>query len=181
MLIVAIISYLLSLVINACPKRCINNYFTGLFHDLPEVLTRDIISPVKRSIEGLEELIKEYEKEQMEMEVYSLLPPNWLKDIKMYTEDEFLSTVTIDNETIKVTSDEISKKYNNDAFNPKDGEFIKAADDLSAYTEAYLALNNGVNSSGLREALSEIKEKYKNKVIAGVDFGMIYEGFNSAK
>ncbi len=47
MLIVAILSYLFSLEIDACPKRGTNNYFTGLFHDLPEVLTKDIISPVK--------------------------------------------------------------------------------------------------------------------------------------
>jgi len=114
----------------------------------------------------------------MEKKVYTLLPPHWLKDIKMYTEDEFLSTVTVDDKTIEVTSEEISKKYNNDAFNPKDGELIKAADELSAYTEAYLALNNGVNSPELKSALSQIKEKYKNKVIAGIDFSVIYKGFN---
>ena len=74
MLIVAILSYLFSLAIGASAKRCFNNYFTGLFHDLPEVLTRDIISPVKRSIEGLESLIKSYEKELMEQEVFNLIP-----------------------------------------------------------------------------------------------------------
>ena len=58
-LFVALLSYFFSLENKACPKRCTNNYFTGLFHDLPEVLTRDIISPVKRSIEGLSDLIKE--------------------------------------------------------------------------------------------------------------------------
>jgi putative hydrolase of HD superfamily len=47
MLIVAVLSYLFSLEIGACRKRCYNNYFTGLFHDLPEVLTRDIVHPVK--------------------------------------------------------------------------------------------------------------------------------------
>lgn len=61
-LYVAILSYLFSLEIKACPRRCVNNYLTGLFHDLPEVLTRDIISPVKRSVEGLSELIKGYER-----------------------------------------------------------------------------------------------------------------------
>ena len=76
-------------------KRCVNNYFTGLFHDLPEVLTRDIISPVKRSVEGLSDLIKGYEKEQMEKEVYGLIPEEWHPEIKMFTEDEFDSVVTI--------------------------------------------------------------------------------------
>ena len=60
MLIVAILAYLFSLEIGACPKRCVNNFFTGLFHDLPEVLTRDIISPVKGSVEGISGIVKEY-------------------------------------------------------------------------------------------------------------------------
>src|SRR5512134_3207971 len=97
-LFVALLSYLFSLEINACPKRCVNNYFTGLFHDLPEVLTRDIISPVKRSIEGLSDLIKEYEREQMEREVYSLIPGAWHGDIRTFTEDEFESIVSVKGE-----------------------------------------------------------------------------------
>lgn len=63
MFIVAILSYLFSLDIQACKKRCINNFYTGLFHDLPEVLTRDIIDPVKKSVKGLSPLIKKYEKD----------------------------------------------------------------------------------------------------------------------
>src|SRR4030067_1477664 len=62
MFIVAILSYLVSLEIEACARRCYNNFFTGLFHDLPEVLTRDIVHPVKKSVGGLDALIKKYEK-----------------------------------------------------------------------------------------------------------------------
>jgi putative hydrolase of HD superfamily len=47
MLTVAIFSYFYSLKVNACPKRLESNFFCALFHDLPEALTRDIISPVK--------------------------------------------------------------------------------------------------------------------------------------
>ena len=71
MLIVAIFSYLFSLEMKADKKKCVNNYFTGLFHDLPEVLTRDIINPVKRSVEGLKELISDYEREEMERKIYT--------------------------------------------------------------------------------------------------------------
>ena len=63
MYIVAITSYLLSLDNNSCQKRLYNNFFTGLFHDLPEVLTKDIISPIKTSIKGLEGIIKDYEED----------------------------------------------------------------------------------------------------------------------
>jgi len=177
MLNVAILSYLLSQEIGSCPKRCSNNYFTGLFHDLPEVLTRDIISPVKRSIEGLDKLIKEYEKEQMEKEVYGLIPDNWRQEMKMFTEDEFSSTITIDGKTVSASSDEISDRYNSDSFNPRDGELLKAVDELSAFTEAYLALENGLKSIELTEAKASIIGKYKNCVIAGIDFDRIYAGF----
>ncbi len=47
MLVVAILSYFYSLKAKACKKRLENNFFCALFHDLPESLTRDIISPVK--------------------------------------------------------------------------------------------------------------------------------------
>ena len=62
MLIVAIMSYLCSLEIDACDQRIRNNYFTALFHDLPEILTRDIISPVKKSVDGLDDIIKDIER-----------------------------------------------------------------------------------------------------------------------
>ncbi|OQB72068.1 MAG: 5'-nucleotidase [Deltaproteobacteria bacterium ADurb.Bin135] len=177
MLNVAILSYLLSNEIGACPKRCSNNYFTGLFHDLPEVLTRDIISPVKRSIEGLDELIKEYEKEQMEKEVYGLIPTTWHQEMKMFTEDEFSSIITIDSKTVRASSDEISDRYNSDSFDPRDGELLKAVDELSAFTEAYLALENGVKSKELNEAKASIRGRYKNRVIAGIKFDRIYADF----
>ena len=44
MLIVAILSYFCALESGACKKRAENDFFGGLFHDLPEVLTRDIVS-----------------------------------------------------------------------------------------------------------------------------------------
>ncbi|NTU43188.1 MAG: HD domain-containing protein [Nitrospirales bacterium] len=177
MLIVALLSYLFSLEIGAAEKRCINNYFTGLFHDLPEVLTRDIISPVKRSVEGLEELIKEYEKEQMEREVYALLPSDWHQEMRMFTENEFSGIVTINNKRETVSSDEISRDYNRDEFNPRDGQLVKAADELAAFIEAYTANKNGMPSEELYEAKNSLKARYKQSVIAGVKFGEIYADF----
>ena len=57
MLTVALFSYFYSLEVKACDKRLQNNFFTALFHDLPEALTRDIISPVKYSVDELSEII----------------------------------------------------------------------------------------------------------------------------
>ena len=60
-LIVALLSYLCSIEIGACDRRIYNNFFSALFHDLPEIITRDIVTPVKNMIEGMEDLIKKYE------------------------------------------------------------------------------------------------------------------------
>ncbi len=177
MLIVAVLSYLFSLGIRACNRRCINNYFTGLFHDLPEVLTRDIISPVKRSVGGLEELIKEYEKEQMEKEVYALIPQLWHREMKMFTENEFSSIVEINGRYQNTASEEITRKFNRDEYNPRDGELIKATDDLAAFIETFLALENGIKSNELKEGHSILHAKYHKKVVAGIKFSEIYADF----
>ncbi len=177
MLIVAILSYLFSIEIGACDKRRSNNFFSGLFHDFPEVLTRDIISPVKKSIEGLEEMVKEYEKEQMEKEVYGLIPQEWHPEMRMFTEDEFSSIVTVDGNPVRKPSDEISRQYNRDEFNPRDGELLKATDELAAFVEAFLSLSNGLASQDLSDAKNRLKERYKQKIVAGIKFGELYADF----
>jgi putative hydrolase of HD superfamily len=177
MLTVAMLSYLFSVEIEGCKKRNVNNYLTGLFHDLPEVLTRDIISPVKRSIEGLDALIKLYEKEQMEKEVYGSIPPEWHAEMRMFTEDEFLSIACVNQEILKFDSDRITMDFNEDIYNPRDGEMVKASDDLAALVEAYVAIGNGIKSKDLEESRKSIKEKYRDRKIGGIDFGSIMDEF----
>jgi putative hydrolase of HD superfamily len=177
-LFVAILSYLFSLEIAACEQRCVNNYFTGLFHDLPEVLTRDIISPVKRSVEGLSNLIKEYEKEQMKKEVYDLIPRKWHPEIKMFTENEFDSIIVDNRKCKKVRSKEINARYNQDRFNPRDGELVKAADHLAGFLEASAAIRNGSASPDLQDARMSLKKQYERADIAGINLGEIYADFD---
>jgi putative hydrolase of HD superfamily len=177
MLIVAMICYFFSLELDACPKRRVNNFFSGLFHDLPEVLTRDIISPVKRSIEGLDELLKDYEREQMEKEVYGLIPPEWHGDMRMFTEDEFSNIVIADGQRTLAKPEEISAKYNSDEYSPRDGSVIKAADDLAAFMEAYLSRKNGMTSQQLEDGERTVKDRYKRKVISGINLGDLYADF----
>lgn len=154
MLIVAIFSYLFSLQSNRGKDIAVNNYFTGLFHDLPEVLTRDIINPVKKSVEGLDDLIKEYEKSEMDKKIYKLIPQQWHDKIRMFTEDEF------------------------ENMQNRDGELVKAADDLAAFIEAYLSIINGINNENLKTAMNNLKEKYKDKIVNGINFGKIYDDFD---
>jgi putative hydrolase of HD superfamily len=181
MLIVAMLAYLFSLEIKACKKRCLNNYLTGLFHDLPEVLTRDIISPVKAATTKLGRMIKQYEIRQMKKDVYKLIPKDWHPEIKLFTEAEFKSTVKIEGKRLAKSSDEIQNNYNKDGFDPRDGELIRAVDRLAAYIEAYLAGNNGIKSKHLEEAKNTIRQEYKGRKssIAGIDFGAIYADFEN--
>ncbi len=176
-LLVAILSYLFSLEMGACARRRVNNYFTGLFHDLPEVLTRDIISPVKRAVEGLEDLIKEYEREQMNKEVFGLIPRAWHREIRMFTEDEFAGIVHVNGRPRKLSSADISKSYNKDRFNPRDGELVRAADNLAAFIEAHAAIMNGSYSQDLQEAKVAFKNRYGKVNIAGISIGEIYADF----
>jgi putative hydrolase of HD superfamily len=180
LLFVALLSYLFSLKIRACPQRCVNNYFTGLFHDLPEVLTRDIISPVKSSVEGLSDLIREYEKEMMEKEVYNLIPAAWHPAIRMFTEEEFTSVVSVDGERRVLRSREINENYNEDRFDPRDGEIVRAADRLAAFIEAYVAIRNGSASPDLQEARWAIRNEYAGTSIdiGGINIGEIYADFD---
>lgn len=153
MLVVAVFSFLFSNEAKLARENCINNYLTGLFHDLPEVLTRDIINPVKKSVEGLDGLIKDYEIEEMEKKIYKLIPESWHSDIKMFTEDEFSNTAT------------------------RNGALIKGADDLAAFIEAYLSLKNGIRNEDLIYAKKKLIKKYRSKVIDGINFGKIYDEF----
>ncbi|MCF7873367.1 MAG: HD domain-containing protein [Candidatus Omnitrophica bacterium] len=159
MLIVAMFSYLCS--VDKCieQKRLINNYLTGLFHDLPEVLTRDVINPVKRSVEGIGDIIKDYEKDQMQRRIYKILPSNWHQQMKRYTEEEF-SDLRIDKETIV-----------------RDGELVKACDRLAAFIEVYLSLQNGVSNRDLEKAKEDIFTQYQGKMISGINFENIYKDF----
>ncbi|HHX77849.1 MAG TPA: HD domain-containing protein [Firmicutes bacterium] len=178
MLIVAVLAYLLSLELSACDKRASNNFYTGLFHDLPEVLTRDIISPIKRAVEGLDNLIKEIELKQVEERILPLLPQGWHREIRYYVLDEFKSKIIAEEKVKTIQADEINKHYNEDRFSPVDGEIIKGCDDFAAYIEAFLSISHGISSHHLRDALTSLYAKYENKIIGGVDFGQLFDYFS---
>lgn len=170
MLIVAILCYLFSVEMGAGPKRIYNNFFAGLFHDLPEVLTRDIVSPVKRSVEGLEELIKEIEKEQFAERIMPLLPRQWHKEVLYFLEDEFQSKATVDGHLLLCSSEQISREYNSDENNPLDGALVRICDQLAAYIEASMSITYGIKAPDLVKGKNHIYEGYADTQICGISF-----------
>lgn len=177
MLIVALLTYILTLQLDACEKRRYNNFFAGLFHDMPEVLTRDIISPVKNSIEGLGDLIKTIEDMQMEEVLLPLLPQSWRDEIRYFTGNEFADKIMLDGKIVEVSTEKIGEYYNEDGFSPVDGSLVEFCDKFAAYMEAYLSIKHGITSQYLEEGHRDLYERFGRKRIAGMDLGVLFDYF----
>ncbi|HFU76022.1 MAG TPA: HD domain-containing protein, partial [Arcobacter sp.] len=150
MLTVAIFGYFYSVDVNACNKRLENNFFTALFHDLPEALTRDIISPVKYSVDELSDLIAEYEVSKIEDDILPNVPAGIQKEFSYLLglsdgkKDEFENKIIKDDVITSLTED--IGPYNDDKYSPIDGFALKQCDKLSAFVEASLSISHGIKS-----------------------------------
>ncbi len=171
MLVVAFFTYFLMQITCdfPCKKRIYNNFFSALFHDLPEVYTRDIISPIKREVPGLEDIILEYEKQKIEDKIIPLLPESWGFEMEYFLENQFKNRIYLEKKVIYLN--EIESKYNKDKFLPVDGAIIKIADDMAAFWEASLSLDHGIRSPYLEGAVSTLKKRYQDHK----QFSMIFK------
>lgn len=185
MLVVAILSYFYSLKTKACKKRLENNFFCALFHDLPESLTRDIISPVKYGVKGLNEIINEYEMRLIDERILPFVPESF--------RDEFSYILGIRNENGKFIKNEFENRIfdkkslphegtmenvNEDKFNAIDGKALKYCDKLAAFIEAGISISYGVKSKELIDGFNKMDEFFKNKPsVDGVNFNEICEEF----
>ncbi len=174
MFVVASLAFLISLKLGACPRRKFLNFFSGLFHDLPEVTTRDVIAPVKKEA-GISDILKKYEREQAERVILPLLPDP-LKEEFLYilgfldTEDEFSNRIQDQSHIREVQS---LREWNEDRFNPVDGRLIKACDQLGAYVEAKLSLYHGIRSRHLENAIGNIGKILSQKNYEEIEFGKL--------
>lgn len=188
--LVAAYAFLFSLEIGACRARRLNNFFCGLFHDLPELLTRDIISPVKRSVPGVSDLIREYEEKEMDRRVFGPLSAGGHQELVDRLEyflghradSEFSNTIrdqAADLAVREVTFAELQERYNHDAYDAKDGRLVKLCDNLAAFIEAYTALRNGITSDMLQQSLWRIKASYqKESFQSGIHIGSLLADFD---
>jgi putative hydrolase of HD superfamily len=171
MFIVACLAYFFSIAVGACPVRRQNNFYAGLFHDIPELLTRDIISPVKSSVQGIGDLIREYEAKELELRIFSMLDRSVYASLVERLEyflglavgSEFESTIIQDGGARIVSWDQLQGQYNENRYCPKDGRMLKICDHLAAFLEAYTALSNGITNAHLQQASWRIRTLYQNQ------------------
>ena len=186
MLVVAIFSYFYSLEVKACDKRLENNFYCALFHDLPESLTRDIISPVKYGVKGLDDIISEYEMRLIEEQILPLAPARIRaqfayilgvrKDGNKRIKSEFENRIMPNNESLSLSA--ALSQYNTNEHNAIDGKAIKCCDRLAALIEAGLSISYGVQTTELKVGFKQTYKKFVERgTCEGVDFKAVCDTF----
>jgi putative hydrolase of HD superfamily len=150
-LMVALLTYFLMIDRFKKPKQIYNYFYSALFHDIPEAITQDIVSPVKYSAKSMLTAIERIEQDLADKEIFPLIKKEWLEEFKKFI---------------------FYKK--NKAINPK---IVKLADDLSVFIEVYTTLKLGLKPYHMTHVIPEIKEKYKNFNLKKIDTKSIFDQF----
>jgi len=164
-----------------CKKRIYNDFFSALFHDLPESVTRDIISPVKQATDELPNIVKKIEDEIVRSELVPLMDDSYVDELMYFISDEFSNRIlqkdgNLKSGVEKVEWEEINLKYNKDGFNPVDGRTVRLADHLSALIEADSSIKYGITSEHLRSGKENILKLYKHGlIINGIEIRKIFD------
>lgn len=185
MLVVAIFGYFYLLEVKACEKRLEFSFYCALFHDLPESLTRDIISPVKYGINGLEKIISEYEMRLIDERILPFVPSQmksefcYILGIRKSSDGEIKNEFEnriFENEILPCESS--MNIFNENKFRAIDGKALKYCDKLAAFIEAGLSISYGVKSKELTNGFLQMYKFFKeNPKVEGVNFGEICDDF----
>ena len=159
-----------------CDRRVINNYFSALFHDLPESVTRDIISPVKQATVALPTIVKKIEDEIVSKELVPLMDKSYVDEVIYYTSDEFSDRIMVKDGSVKAVSwQELNDKYDSEQFNPVDGKLVRICDHLSALMEADISIKHGITSSHLQGGKEGMLSLYKpDEEISGINVNKLF-------
>ena len=162
---------------NMCKERVVNNFFSALFHDLPESVTRDIISPVKQATDDLPNIVKKIENEIVSKELVPLMEDFFVDQVIYYTSDEFSNRILDENGQIQiVTWEELNSKYNEGKYNPIDGRLVRICDHFSALMEADISIKHGITSDHLKTGIESTLNHYKeNEIINGINVNDFYK------
>lgn len=174
-----------------CPNRRYNNFFSALFHDLPEAVTRDILSPVKQATDELPSIVKNIEDEIVRKELLPLMEDFYRDELMYFTNDEFENRIIIpqlnqeDDKTSKydytlerVSFEDLNEKFNEDKYCPIDGKLVRLADHISAFVEADSSIKFGITSAHLVQGRENIKKSYTNKgEVNGINLSKFFDLF----
>lgn len=158
---VAMITLLISKSLNFPEYRQYNNFF-ALFHDLPEAVTRDIISPVKRATGYFPEAIKQIEDLVMGENLFPLMDCFYIPEVMHYLADEFENKALVNGKTIVCDFNALQTQYCTPEFKPIDGKLVRVADHISAFIEADRSIAYGISSEHLIRGRESLLQKYRN-------------------
>ena len=165
-----------------CSKRVYNNFFSALFHDLPEAVTRDIISPVKQATDGLPSIVKDIEDIIVSRELVPLMEDFYKDEMLYFTSDEFQNRILVDGKIEHVSFEDLNTKYNSDDFNPVDGKMVRLADQYSALLEADSSIRYGITSKQIEDGRMNLIKAYPfGTWINGIDAFKLFDSFNADK
>lgn len=160
---VAALTLLMSREIGCDGTRTYGNFFSALFHDLPEAVTRDIISPVKQATEALPLVVKEIENKIVERELVPLMDVSFRDELLYFMSDEFENRVMGDDgRPILATFDALNSEGSDSPKKPVDGKLVRVADHISAFVEADSSIQYGITSNHLTEGRRKILSLYGN-------------------
>ncbi|MCR5188696.1 MAG: HD domain-containing protein [Treponema sp.] len=153
-----------------CKRRIVNNFFCALFHDLPESVTRDIISPVKQATDELPNIVKKIEDEIVKKELVPLMDQSFVDEVIYYTNDEFSNRIVKNGKVSQVSWEDLNEKYNSDKYNPIDGKLVRICDHFSALMEADISIKHGITSKHLVTGREGTLNHYKKgEIISGIN------------
>jgi len=176
---VATLTLLMGRDLGLCRERTYNNFFSALFHDLPEAVTRDIISPVKQATDHLPLVLKDIEDRIVERELLPLMDPSFRDEIMYFTANEFENRILADGaKSVSVSFEDLQEKYNDGRHSPVDGKLVRAADHIAAFIEAWSSINYGITSNHLRDGKKNILDLYpEGKTVNGIDVNAFFREF----
>lgn len=180
---VAVLTLLLSRDsgVEMCKERLFNNYFSALFHDLPEAVTRDIISPVKQATSGLPSIVKDIEDTIVKNELLPLMEDFYADELLYFTSDEFENRIRFADIDIRhVSFDDLNEKFNKGQYSPVDGRLVRVSDHIAAFLEADSSINYGITSKHLRDGRRNLVKLYPSgQPINGFDVSAFFKEFET--
>ncbi len=116
----------------------------ALFHDIPESLTGDIISPTKRRVKGFEEVIDSVEEQMVTEKLLPLLPEEIRDELRTYMLKPFDGGL--------------------------EGKIVKSADLLACLIETIMEQQTGNTQEFFKEAHDSTKEMIKQLNVKSTDY-----------